>query len=80
MHGPRASDFIGVSHANVSAAVIGKVQIVVAKRILYPIRHLNQRGALDIAAHSSIHFRRDDRTITKASDSNVGCLCGARGR
>ncbi len=71
MHGPWASDFIGVGHPYVCAAVIGKIQVVIAEGGLYPIRHPNQRGALDIATHSSIHFGSDDGSIAKASDSDA---------
>ena len=78
MHSPRASNFIGIGHADVGATVIGKIQVIVAQRILYPFRHLDQRGPLDIAAHSRIHLRRDDRAIAKAGGSNVGWLCRLR--
>lgn len=80
MHGPWASDFIGVGHANVCATVISKIQVVIAKGGLYPSRHPNQRGALDIATHSSIHFGSDDRSIANASDSYAVWLCGGCGR
>ena len=75
MHGPGTGNFIGIGHANVSATVISKIQIVVAKRALYPIRHLDQRRSLDIASHSFIHIRRDDGPITKTGDLVTFYLC-----
>ena len=80
MRTPRAGDIIRIGQSDISAAVIGEIQVVVAKRIHYPIRHLDQRGSLDIATHSSIHFRSDDRTIAKTGDSDVGWLCCLQGR
>lgn len=63
MHGPGASHFICIGHANIGAAMIGKIQIIIAKRILYPIGYFDQRGSLNIAAHTHIHLRRYDGAI-----------------
>ena len=80
MHVPWASNLICIGHANVCAAMIGKVHVVIAKGILYPVRHLDQRGSLNVAAHSSIHLWGDDGAIAEAAYCDVGRLSRLQSR
>ena len=50
--------------------MVGEVKIVAAEPVLDPVRHADQRRAVDVVAHALIHVRTDDRLVQKAGDGN----------
>ena len=80
VHGPRAGQPLGIGQPDVGATVVGEVQVVGAEGVRNPVRHADQRGACDVAAHRPVHVGRDDRPVYETFHPHVcrrRAVCGA---
>src|SRR5262249_55141371 len=63
---PRSRNFVRICQSDVFAAMIGKIEVVLSKRILDPRRDLDQAGTIDIGPDAWVGFRDYDRIACEA--------------
>ena len=61
VHAPRAGERVGEGQPDVRPLVVREVQVVATERLLDPVRDPDERRAVDVGAHPSVHVGPDDR-------------------
>ena len=70
MDAPGSENVVGIRETDVSAFVIGEVEVVPAKWRLDLIWHAYQRRALNVQADTGMQLRRNNRPVKKAFNTN----------
>ena len=61
VHAPRAGERVGEGQPDVRPLVVREVQVVATEGLLDPVRDPDERRAVDVGAHPSVHVGPDDR-------------------
>lgn len=71
VHGPGAAQLLGSRESDVSAAVVGEVEVVAPKRLLEPGRCRDQRGPVDVRAQRGAALPTDDGVAGKPAHADA---------
>src|SRR5262249_43189250 len=76
---PGALQLVAIGKSDISAVVVGKVQVITPKGLLHPARDADERRAVDIVTHAVVHMRADNGIGRKAPDMHTTLLHRQRG-